>query len=294
MMKNSVVTQKVTANGLVGELCIPQGDGPFPAVVCIGGSSGGVQTAAALLLAKAGFVALSLGYFGAPGLPDDFAELPLEYFVQSVDWLLAQPLVRGPKVGVTGTSRGSEAALQVATLTPKAGGVVAYVPSGIRWMGVEGRPSWTYHNKPLPYVQWPNDFDETGAIAKVDRFNQILDNPAVWAEAEIAVEKASCPMLLISGKDDQLWPSERMANLILERLKRHSYPYSHQHIAYPNAGHRIKVPGLDPSSYEPVSQDTVTHEMLRLGGTYEGNKTASEQSWHKTVKFFRAALGSQT
>lgn len=237
-----------------------------------------------------GFVALSLGYFGAQGLPEEFAELPLEYFVRGVDWLLEQPMVRGPKVGVTGTSRGSEAALQVATLTPKIGGVVVYVPSGIRWMGVEGRPSWTYRDKPLTYVQWPNDFDEAGTIAKVDRFSQILDNPGTWAEAEIAVEKASCPMLLISGKDDQLWPSERMANLIVERLKKHNYSYRYEHITYPNAGHRIKVPGLGRESYEPVSEDTVTHEMLSLGGTYEGNKTASEQSWDKTVDFFRSAL----
>jgi dienelactone hydrolase len=157
-------------------------------------------------------------------------------------------------------------------------------------MGVDGRPSWTHHNKPLPYVQWPNNFDETGAIAKVNRFNRILDNPTILAEAEIAVEKASCPMLLISGKDDQLWPSERMANMIVERLKKHDYPHPYQHITYPNAGHRIKVPGLDPSSYKPVSEDTVTHEMLQLGGTYKGNKTASEQSWVEAVGFFQSSL----
>ncbi|HLZ14564.1 MAG TPA: acyl-CoA thioester hydrolase/BAAT C-terminal domain-containing protein [Candidatus Saccharimonadales bacterium] len=290
-MRKSITKRQINTSGLVGELFTPQGQGPFPAALCIGGSSGGVKTAAAPLLAEAGFVALSLGYFGAPGLLKEFAELPLEYFVQGVDWLLAQPMVRGRKVGVTGTSRGSEAALQAATLTPHVGSVVAYVPSGIRWMGVAGRPSWTYNGKPLPYVQWPNDFDKGGAIAKVDRFKQILDNPAVWASAEIAIEKAACPLLLISGKNDQLWPSERMANLIMERLKKHSYPHHYEHIAYPNAGHRIKVPGLDPSSYEPVSEDTVTHEILSLGGTYEGNKLASEQSWNETVSFLRSALG---
>lgn len=289
-MVASFTTQEVATNGLVGELFIPQGKGPFPAVLCIGGSSGGVKTAAAPLLAEAGFAALSLGYFGAPGLPAEFAELPLEYFVRGVDWLLEQPMVRGTNVGVTGTSRGSEAALQVATLTSKVGAVVAYVPSGIRWMGVEGRQSWTYGGKPLSYVQWQNDFDEAGAVAKVDRFNHVLDDPNIYAAAEIEVEKASCPILLISGKDDQLWPSERMANLIVERLKKHSHPHHYEHIAYPNAGHRIKVPGLGRESYEPVSEDTVTHEVLSLGGTYEGNKTASEQSWSETIKFFQITL----
>lgn len=289
-MIEHVIKQEIVTDGLVGELFVPQGKGPFPGVICIGGSGGGVKTAAAPLLAEVGFVVLSLGYFGAPGLPEEFADLPLETFERGVDWLLGQPMVRGTKVGVTGTSRGSEAALQVATLTPKVGAVVVYVPSGIRWMGVEGRPSWTLHSKPLPYVQWQNDFEEGGAVAKVDRFNNVLDDPNAYAAAMIEVEKAVCPILLISGKDDQLWPSERMANLIVERLKKHNYPYHYEHIAYPSAGHRIKVPGLGRESYEPVSEDTVTHEVLSLGGTYEGNKTASEQSWDETVAFFRSVL----
>ncbi|HSX28443.1 MAG TPA: acyl-CoA thioester hydrolase/BAAT C-terminal domain-containing protein [Candidatus Saccharimonadales bacterium] len=290
-MNSSISKHEINTHGLIGELFVPQGEGPFPAVMCIGGSSGGAKTAAAPLLAEAGFVAFSLGYFGAPGLPEEFAELPLETFEHGVDWLLQQPMVQGPKVGVTGTSRGSEAALQVAALTSKVGAVAAYVPSGIRWMGVEGRPSWTYHGKPLPYVQWQNDFEEDGAVAKADRFNHVLDDPSAYAAAEIELEKAACPILLISGKDDQLWPSERMANLIMERLKKHNYPYHYEHIAYPNAGHRIKVPGLGRESYEPVSEDTVTHEMLSLGGTYEGNKAASEQSWDKMIGFFQAAQG---
>jgi dienelactone hydrolase len=200
-------------------------------------------------------------------------------------------MVQGPKVGVTGTSRGSEAALQLAALTPKVGGVVAYVPSGIRWMGVDGEPSWTHQGKVLPYVQWPNDFDESDeVVAKVDRFNRVLDEQTSYTEAEIEVEKASCPILLLSGKDDQLWPSERMAYLIVKRLEKHDYAYPCRHIAYPNAGHRIKVPGLGRNNYVPVSEDAVTGETLQLGGTYEGNKAASERSWGEALDFFRSVF----
>lgn len=81
-----------------------------------------------------------------------------------------------------------------------------------------------------------------------------------------------------------------MAALITQRLAKHAYPHSYSHIAYSNAGHRIKVPGLGHKSYEPVSEDAVTHEMLSLGGTYEGNKLASVQAWTETIKFLRAAL----
>jgi hypothetical protein len=57
-----------------------------------------------------------------------------------------------------------------------------------------------------------------------------------------------------------------------------------------NAGHRIKVPGLDNSRYEPVSEDTVTREILSLGGTLVGNRAASEQSFAETVQFFKSNL----
>jgi dienelactone hydrolase len=274
--------QLLNSNGLVGEFFYPTRGSSFPAVLCIGGSSGGTKTAIAPLLAEAGFATLSLGYFGAPGLPKEFAELPLEYFIEGVEWLQRQPMVHGEKVGITGTSRGSEAALQTAARTSRIGAIVTYVPSGIRWMGAGGKPPWTRQGRPLPYVQWPNDFDENKALAKVGRFNQILDNPTLWTKAEIPVEQSSCPILLHSGKDDQLWPSERMANMIIERLKKHNYSYPYRHIAYSDAGHRIKVPSLDSSSYEPVSKDTVTHELLQLGGTYEGNCLASQPSQTRT------------
>jgi dienelactone hydrolase len=291
-MTITVIKQTIEADNIVGEFFLPKADGPFPGVMCIGGSSGGIETAIAPLLAEAGFAALSLGYFGVSGLPEKFMDLPLERFVKGVDWLLSQPVVRGPKVGVTGTSRGSEAALQVATLTPKVGSVVAYVPSGIRWMGIDKRPSWTYEGKPLPYLRWQNDFEAIdGSIAKVDRFNRALDDKSAFTDAEIAIERAQCPILLISGKDDRLWPSERMANLIMKRLKDHRYSHTYRHIAYPNAGHRIKVPGLENETYEPISRDTVTQEVLDLGGTYEGNKKASEQAWIETVNFFRSVPG---
>ena len=295
MLRGKVVSEliheRVSESGLVGELVYPANGKQFPGLLCIGGSSGGVGNNVAGKLAEEGFIAFSVGYFGSQGLPEDFANLPIEYFLNAIKWFVKRPKVNGSKVGVTGSSRGSEAALELAARSPLVAAVAVYVPSGIRWMGVQGRPSWTFNNKPLPYVQWRNDFDGTnGSIAKVGRFNKVIDDPSKYAEAEIEVEKANCPILLISGKDDHLWPSERMASLVVERLKRNKYPFEVKHVSYENAGHRIKVPGLPGSSYEPISEDTVTHELLDLGGTFEGNKLASEKAWPETVSFFRHAL----
>jgi dienelactone hydrolase len=292
MSVESPIHRQITENGLVGELVTHAGQGPFPAVLCIGGSSGGIAAEIAEPLTREGFAVMALGYFGLKGLPATFAELPLEYFERAVNWLMAQPEVRGNKIGVIGSSRGSEAALQLATLSPHIGAVAAYVPSGIRWSGVKRKAPWTYKGEPLPYAPWLgiSPREEDGAIVKVDIFNQVLDKPELYEDAIIAVEEASCPILLISGKDDKLWPSERMADLIVQRLKEHDYPYECRHTAYANAGHRIKTPGLADSRYTPVSEDTVTHEILSLGGTLEGNKLASEKSFEGMARFFKESI----
>ncbi len=295
MNDQNITRQLLKSDGLVGELVVPSHQRQVPAVLCIGGSSGGVGNSVADRLAQAGFAAFSLGYFGAAGLPSSLANIPMEYFIDAVSWLTNHSSVKGQRIGVIGSSRGSEAALELATLNHKVGAVAVYVPSGVRWNGVDGLPPWTYKGNPLPFVdrltQYAH-FNQDGSVAKVDMYNKVLDNSASYVNAEIEIEKAQCPILLISGKDDQLWPSERMAAMITRRLEKHQYEQAYNHISYENAGHRIKVPGLDESSYVPVSEDTVTHELLSLGGTLEGNRVASEKSWEKTLKFFRGALES--
>jgi hypothetical protein len=57
--------------GVWGLFARPAGDGPFPGVVCFGGSSGGLAAAAAWapVLASHGFATLAIAYFGVPGTP---------------------------------------------------------------------------------------------------------------------------------------------------------------------------------------------------------------------------------
>jgi dipeptidyl aminopeptidase/acylaminoacyl peptidase len=64
----------------------------------------------AALLAGHGFAALALAYFYIGSLPDRLAGVPFEYFGGAIRWLQDQPLVRGDRLGVNGTSRGGELA----------------------------------------------------------------------------------------------------------------------------------------------------------------------------------------
>ena len=95
---------------------------------------------------------------------------------------------------------------------------------------------------------------------------------------EIPVENIHGPVLLISGKADQIWPSSLMATRIMERLQRHGHPYSDEHLSYDKAGHWI------PYEYLPMAGER--HKMkLMIGGTPEGTALAQADSWPKILEF---------
>src|SRR5262249_51944105 len=85
----------VRDGGLVGSFFEPGGAGPHPAVIVLGGSGGGLSEAIPALLASRGVAGLALAYFGYPGVPDELAGIPLEYFGSAFEWLRSRPSVNG-------------------------------------------------------------------------------------------------------------------------------------------------------------------------------------------------------
>jgi hypothetical protein len=102
----------------------------------LAGSGGGYPDLQAALLAAHGLAAVSLAYFGVEDLPDDLREIPLEYFEQALAWIERQPQLVTDRLGVSGTSRGGELALLLASRYAAIRSVVAWVPSGYVWGAV--------------------------------------------------------------------------------------------------------------------------------------------------------------
>lgn len=57
----------VQEQGLVGNLFVPIGDGPYPGILVLSGSDGRIRERGAALLASHGYAALALVYFGSNG-----------------------------------------------------------------------------------------------------------------------------------------------------------------------------------------------------------------------------------
>jgi dienelactone hydrolase len=102
------------------------------------------------------------------------------------------------------------------------------------------------------------------------------------SRAEIPVERIAGPILLLAGKDDQIWPSYPMAQRITARLKARGHPYADQLVAYDQVGHPI------PYAYIPLAGDR-QHARFDVGGTPAGAARAQADAWPKILAFLAAA-----
>lgn len=288
---------QVRDHGLRGTLFLPSGRGPWPAVIVLGGSEGGMPypPGNAYLAAK-GYAVFALAYFRYEDLPKSLESIPLEYFRTAIQWLQARDDIRRNSIAVMGGSRGGELTLLLGATFPEIHAVVAISASSVLWGGLSTNsdswetPAWTWHGKPLPFMndlkltdgEWreANQIYQTNSGAASAWFVIQHGNPAAVAAAAIPVDKINGPILLISGREDKLWPSTQMEDMVMKRLAEARHPFPDGHLAYPGAGHFIPVPNAP----------TTTSLVVDLGGDPEQTAAAAADVWPRIVKFLNQSL----
>lgn len=288
-------------DGLSGFLYYPAEGGPFPGLLLLGGSEGGLSETRARAFASHGFAALTLAYFGYPNLPDELVEIPLEYFDRAVAWMAAQPKIKADRLGIFGGSKGGEAALLVASRNAEIKAVAALTPAAHSWEGhtmrffsPDYRPvaSWSVGGNALPYIPFKVTPEEKAIYAKgelasfVPFFRDGLAeaDPALIEKAIIPVEKIRAPILLVSGTDDQIWPAGPFCAAIVARLRNAGFPYEVKHLVNEKGGHSSVLPWLV----------TANHGLLIDGDPSGGSPQADIQggyrTWAETLAFFHKYL----
>jgi dienelactone hydrolase len=294
-----VISQPVRDRGLCGTFFHPAGGGVYPGILILGGSSGTLREQDAALLAAQGYCTLALAYFGRAHLPTSLVEIPLEYFEAALQWLQSSQMVKADTIAVIGTSKGAEAALLLGATFPAIRAVVGYAPSAVVFEGLGttesemNKSSWSFRGQSLPFVP----VRETAAFAEYVEACRQQDKPIACKElylvslqdtdrvksATIEVEKINGPILLISGQDDQMWPSALFGDMIEQRLTAFHHPYPYKHLVYEQAGHKIGIPGTN----QPSSRRSLSGLMYDYGGTPEGNACASMDSWRELLAFLK-------
>ncbi len=292
----------VRDNGLNAILFMPPSNVDLPVIITLSGSNGGYSENRAQLLASHGFAVLALAYFGVEGLPSNLQEIPLEYFETAFAWLKKQPGIDGAHIGVYGVSRGAELALILGSWFPESvQAIAAVVPSSVVYGGLSETPvdAWLYYGEPICPFAFKPRIDFSGELGKdrehmastVQSFLEGMKEEKAFEEAAIPVERIRASLLLISGGDDQMWPSSLYAEKILQRLRDKQASIACEHLHYPKAGHGINIPHLPqpgPAYYHPVG-----NIWLSMGGTPAEDQNASADSWKKIIDFFHSSLTSE-
>ena len=288
---SEVRVEELAAGNLVGELYRPMLPGRLPAVIVIGGSEGGTggSQLIAEMLAARGYIALSLSYFSHEGVanhPQDLAEIPLEYFLEAINWLRDQESVDEMRVAMIGGSKGAEAALLVASLTDRLNRVIAIAPSSVVWQApfsAVATSSWSYEGIPLPYVRYRRDPSYNppagypNRLVHHYRYSMEIDRENV--AAQIAIERLTADVLLVSGQDDLVWESHAASQAIMSRLDQAGSTVLRRNASYAGAGHSF-VFGHLPTTWTPGM-----HNQWPNGGTPRANAIAAREGWQEMLDF---------
>jgi len=288
--------------GLDGNLFLPEGPGPFPALLVVGGSNCGIPyDPYAALFSNQGYAVLSLAYCQTKHTSPYLEDIPLEIFQKGVDWLKKDSRVDATHLFMIGTSMGAVATLAAASQFQDIKGVIAFVGRGFVPQAVdipdsEAKPVFTLSGKPLPFLPaqvvlnkqtYQSGFFLQAAIAsllKMDR--QTVDKLA------IPVENIQGPILLMTSLDDQIAASAISCEVSYDRLVNNRFSHPYEFIVYKGAGHLMGEIGL------PYCPTTVTtgryHQEFKSYYNFGGNPAdtafAQADSWKRAFEFLRKHL----
>lgn len=264
---SNYVKKEVKTNGIVGDFFYNKKINNQKVIILLGGSEGGKSWSSELdnktrrELLQRGYALLSLAYFGTDEVSPTLQSIPLEYFEKSIDWALNQPGMDKSGVAVMGVSKGGEAALLLASYFPeKVKAVIGIVPSSNVFQGLEAfKPSnkevssWSYQGKDIPYASLVKNnnlkkalelWEKEQKIEWTEVYRDAIKDLAADKKSAIMLEKAKCPIFLLSGKQDLCWASFDMCEKLVKRLNEYNYGFHFEHVTFENADHDVLfVPG---------------------------------------------------
>ena len=183
-----------------------------------------------------GYAVLAIGYFGAPGAPKEVDRIALEGVHKAIEDAASNPKVNGKCIAVLGGSKGGELALLLASYYPDIKAVIGLVPGNavfVAHTSTGDTASFSLNGRQLPFVPIPQS--AVPFLLPPNRnlrlaFDEMVKDKAAVEKAAIAVERINGPILLVSARHDEIWPSMEMSNAIGERLAKHGFPFKFEHV----------------------------------------------------------------
>jgi pimeloyl-ACP methyl ester carboxylesterase len=235
------------------QLFVGEGDHQ-PLIIGLGGSEGGNPWAGGYwkvqrdkFLAQ-GYAFLALGYFGTKESPAQLDRIALDAVHQAVMAATKESRINARCIVLMGGSKGAELALTLASYFEEYSAVIAIVPSSAVFPALTmtmDSSSLSFQGKELPYV--PLTPAAYPALMNRDlrtAFTVMMENKLAMEDAAIKVENIQGPVLFLSARKDEMWPSSEMSEQMMQRLKEKKFPYASQHITI-EGGHAAPLKHFD-------------------------------------------------
>jgi len=231
-----------------------------PLIVAFGGGDGGNDWTRNYMkgkrdsLIEKGYSVLAIGYFKSNGTPKNLDRISLDAISDTIMNIAQNDKIDATKIALIGGSKGGELILNLASRFNYFNAVIAMSTSNVSFSAITwsaNTSSWTYKNKEVAYV--PAPLKTISPALKGDLYtahSMMLEDEQAVKRAEIAVENINCPILIMSGKDDDQWPATEMSDRIMERLKKNNFKYYKEHAI------------LDGGHIEPLRQFNLVYEFL--------------------------------
>lgn len=216
-----------------------------PLVVGLGGAEGGNAWASTHWekirnqFIDKGYAFLAVGYFNCVGTPKQLDQIEIENIYKAITLAKRNPKINAKKVAIVGGSRGADLALLLGSFYRDISCVIGLSASHVVFPGhtqAFTTSCWTYHGKALPFV--PVSEAAVPFLMKGDlrrTFETMLLDTTAVRKAVINLENINGPILLLSGRFDEIIPATSMAEKMVERLKANHFKFAHQHIALDGA-----------------------------------------------------------
>ena len=219
-------------------------------MIVMSGSNGGMTLTKqeAEFYHRNGIPSLALALFRTKQTPKELSRVPLEFVEKTAAWLKK---LGYKQIGIDGTSKGSEMALIAASLFPELSCVIVRVPShfvseGLSGSGKNKAPSgtscWSYRGEELPYAPYrTRTFNILQMFMREKEMHIITFNrdKDITPDTLIPIENIKAPVLMLSSKHDEVWPSYESAVYMEKKLTEIGFPYSHKHIAFEHMSHAV-------------------------------------------------------
>ncbi|KAJ8289413.1 hypothetical protein GJAV_G00001030 [Gymnothorax javanicus] len=264
-------------------LFIPPGEGPFPGVIDLGGTVGGLLEYRGCLLANHGFATMSLAYFAFDDLPEKLLELDLEYFEEALEYFRNLPQVRKGGVGIMGVSKGADLSLSMASFLSGVSAVVS-----VNGCNVNLQCPLHYRGTTLAGLGLSVE-NITIRPSGILNVRGCYHDPRAPENAAclIPIERASARFLFVIAQDDQVWDAEAYARQAEEQLLAHGRPCP-EILLLPGAGHLLEPPYF-PSC--PASFHKFVGTSIEWGGEPETHNLAQQTYWRRIREFFLEHVG---